>query len=181
MDPFDPDYVIITDAWNMKPILAEAVRGYPYFLRFQAQECLCPLNNLRLLASGPEQLEQCPRNHSRRPCSVAAAWPSAASIRERSISGNAPWPGSARRNTTESFAGLWKRPRPCCVLNPLTGDTAGAPRPPRCALYRGAWTRPRFPGRRPTLRGTVGTDAPVKTLFMAAVAGEFIKGVPHRP
>jgi hypothetical protein len=24
--------VIITDSWNMKPLLAEAVRGYPYFL-----------------------------------------------------------------------------------------------------------------------------------------------------
>ena len=59
---FDPDYVIITDAWNMKPLLAEAVAGYPYFLRFQAQECLCPLNNLRLLASGPENVEQCPKN-----------------------------------------------------------------------------------------------------------------------
>jgi hypothetical protein len=31
---FDPDYVIITDAWNIKPILAEAVDGYPYYLRF---------------------------------------------------------------------------------------------------------------------------------------------------
>ena len=28
----------------------------------QAQENLCPLNNLRLLADGPEQVEQCPRN-----------------------------------------------------------------------------------------------------------------------
>ena len=50
---FDPDYVIITDAWNIKPILAEAVEGYPYYLRFQALECLCPLNNLRLLAQSP--------------------------------------------------------------------------------------------------------------------------------
>jgi hypothetical protein len=31
---FDPDYVIITDAWNMKLILAEAVEGFPYYLRF---------------------------------------------------------------------------------------------------------------------------------------------------
>ena len=53
VDAFAPDYVLITDAWNMKPILAEAVRGYPYLLRFQAQECLCPLNNLRLLLGRP--------------------------------------------------------------------------------------------------------------------------------
>ncbi len=62
VDPFAPDYVLITDAWNMKPILAEAVRGYPYLLRFQAQECLCPLNNLRLLLGGPGEFAQCPRN-----------------------------------------------------------------------------------------------------------------------
>jgi hypothetical protein len=62
VDSFDADYVIITDAWNMKPLLAEAVEGYPYFLRFQAQECLCPLNNLRLLASSSENVEQCPKN-----------------------------------------------------------------------------------------------------------------------
>ncbi len=62
VDAFAPDYVIITDSWNMKPLLAEAVRGYPYLLFYQAQENLCPLNNLRLLATGPNQVEQCPRN-----------------------------------------------------------------------------------------------------------------------
>ena len=29
---FGPDYVIITDAWNIKPILAEAVEGCPFGL-----------------------------------------------------------------------------------------------------------------------------------------------------
>jgi hypothetical protein len=33
-----------------------------YYLLYQAQENICPLNNLRLLASGPNQVEQCPRN-----------------------------------------------------------------------------------------------------------------------
>ncbi|MGP0067525.1 MAG: glycosyltransferase, partial [Isosphaeraceae bacterium] len=63
VEDFEPDYVVITGAWNMKPLLAEAARGYPYFLLMQAQENLCPLNNLRLLATGPEQVEQCPRNY----------------------------------------------------------------------------------------------------------------------
>ena len=49
MREFDPDYVLITDSWNIKPLLAEAVADYPYVLRFQAMECLCPLNNVRLL------------------------------------------------------------------------------------------------------------------------------------
>lgn len=56
VDGFDPDYVIITDSWNMKPVLAQAVRDYPYLLRLQASECLCPLNNLRFLPDG----RQCP-------------------------------------------------------------------------------------------------------------------------
>ena len=62
VDSFAPDYVVISDTWNMKPHLAEAMRGYPYYLLMQAQECLCPLNNLRLLGIGPTKVEQCPRN-----------------------------------------------------------------------------------------------------------------------
>lgn len=59
VDAFAPDHVIITDSWNMKPLLAEAVRGYPYILRFQAMECFCPLNNVRLLAD-ETGVRQCP-------------------------------------------------------------------------------------------------------------------------
>ncbi|MDB5336756.1 MAG: mshA 4 [Planctomycetaceae bacterium] len=62
VDEFAPDYVIITDSWNFKPLLAEAVRGYRYFLRLAALECLCPLNNVRLLVNAQEQLTSCP-NH----------------------------------------------------------------------------------------------------------------------
>src|SRR5207237_227493 len=46
VDAFAPDCVLITDSWNMKPHLADALRGYPTLLRFQALECLCPLNNV---------------------------------------------------------------------------------------------------------------------------------------
>jgi glycosyltransferase involved in cell wall biosynthesis len=59
VDAYGPDQVIITDSWNMKPMLAEAVRGYPYILRFQGMECLCPLNNVRLLADGGRGFRQC--------------------------------------------------------------------------------------------------------------------------
>ena len=62
MEAFNPDYVVICDAWNMKPLLAEAVRAYRYFLLFQGQENICPLNNIRLLAQGPDRVDQCPRN-----------------------------------------------------------------------------------------------------------------------
>jgi glycosyltransferase involved in cell wall biosynthesis len=59
VDAFGPDYVLITDSWNMKPLLAEAVRGYPTILRFQAMECLCPLNNVRLLPEPGGHSRQC--------------------------------------------------------------------------------------------------------------------------
>ena len=62
VDAFGPDYVVISDTWNMKPHLAEATRGHPTILLMQAQECLCTLNNLRLLGIGPVKAEQCPRN-----------------------------------------------------------------------------------------------------------------------
>jgi glycosyltransferase involved in cell wall biosynthesis len=57
---FDPDHVIITDSWNIKPLLAEAVRDYPCILRLQALECLCPLNNVRLLIDEGGEFRQCP-------------------------------------------------------------------------------------------------------------------------
>lgn len=56
---FQPDYVIITDSWNMKPVLAQAVDDVPYLLRLQALECLCPLNNIRLLPDGNGGVRQC--------------------------------------------------------------------------------------------------------------------------
>jgi glycosyltransferase involved in cell wall biosynthesis len=62
VDALQPDYVIITDSWNSKPLLAEAVHGYPYILRFQAMECICPLNNVRLLPQSDGRVSQCRLN-----------------------------------------------------------------------------------------------------------------------
>lgn len=61
VDAFGADNVIITDSWNMKPVLAEAVREYRYFLRLAALECLCPLNNVRLLFERRSGFSACPR------------------------------------------------------------------------------------------------------------------------
>ena len=66
VDEFAPDFVIITDSWNTKPLLAEAVADYPYFLRLAALECLCPLNNVRLLFAD-HNLVQCLRNQLAEP------------------------------------------------------------------------------------------------------------------
>ncbi|MFO0899238.1 MAG: glycosyltransferase family 4 protein [Pirellulales bacterium] len=58
----DPDFVLITDAWNTKPLLAEAAVDFAYVLRIDAQECLCPLNNIRLRPSSNGSPTQCNRN-----------------------------------------------------------------------------------------------------------------------
>ena len=56
---FQPDAVIVTDSWNTKPMLATAVSEFPYFLRLAALECLCPLNNVRLIPGRGGQPIQC--------------------------------------------------------------------------------------------------------------------------
>lgn len=63
----NPDHVVITDSWNFKPHLAKAVAGYSYFLRMQAQELLCPLNNLRLLPAADGPPTQCPADQLSQP------------------------------------------------------------------------------------------------------------------
>jgi glycosyltransferase involved in cell wall biosynthesis len=60
VDDLAPDYVIISDSWNFKPHLADAVRDRPFLLNFQAMECLCPLNNVRLLLEPGGRFRQCP-------------------------------------------------------------------------------------------------------------------------
>src|SRR5262249_26049506 len=60
LDAFGPDYVLLTHSWNMKPLLAEALRGHRVILRLQAMECLCPLNNVRLLPGPDGGAAQCP-------------------------------------------------------------------------------------------------------------------------
>lgn len=62
VDEFDPDWVVLTDSWNMKPLLAAAAGGRPYVLRLQALECLCPLNNVRLLPGTAGAPRQCTRH-----------------------------------------------------------------------------------------------------------------------
>lgn len=59
VDSFKPDAVIVTDSWNSKGLLASAVSAYPYFIRLAAMECICPLNNVRLLADRDTGIRQC--------------------------------------------------------------------------------------------------------------------------
>ncbi|WP_417850309.1 glycosyltransferase [Thalassoglobus sp.] len=64
---FSPDAVIVTDSWNTKPLLCEAVADFPYFIRIAALESLCPLNNVRLLVDDQNQPQQCALNQLAEP------------------------------------------------------------------------------------------------------------------
>jgi glycosyltransferase involved in cell wall biosynthesis len=49
VEAFSPDIVLISDSWNTKVVLLEALEEWPCFLRFHAAELLCPLTNIRFL------------------------------------------------------------------------------------------------------------------------------------
>ncbi len=64
---FSPNAVIVTDSWNTKPLLCEAVAAFPYYIRIAALESLCPLNNVRLLVDEQHQPQQCELNQLSEP------------------------------------------------------------------------------------------------------------------
>jgi glycosyltransferase involved in cell wall biosynthesis len=72
VDEFNADWVVLTDSWNMKPLLAGAAGGRPYVLRLQALECLCPLNNVRLLPGADGRPRQCNRHQLATPDACAS-------------------------------------------------------------------------------------------------------------
>jgi glycosyltransferase involved in cell wall biosynthesis len=174
VDRFGPDYVIIADSWNMKPILAEAVAQYPYFLRFQAQECLCPLNNLRLLASGPSTIEQCPQSQLATPevcrkCLIDRGHQSGMLHQwERELAGvgSADYDGCLRRSLQNAEAVLVLNPLVGAMLEPYARRVRTVPWGMDPARF--PWPPPEEPRR--------DADNHSAVLFMAAVAGEFIKG-----
>jgi hypothetical protein len=181
IDTFGPDYVIITDAWKMKPFLAEAVRGHRYFMLYRAQENICPLNNLRLLATGPDHVEQRPRNQLAT-SDVCCRWvaergrQSGALYRaERELAGvgTREYDQKLRASLSEAEDVLVLNPIIAAMLEPYSSRGRIVARPSRPCLPTGRMpvpqSRPSFPtGRTPPATKT--------TLFMAAVAGEFIKG-----
>jgi glycosyltransferase involved in cell wall biosynthesis len=195
VDAFAPDHVIITDSWNMKPLLAEAVRGYPYMLLYQAQENLCPLNNLRLLAMGPNRVEQCPRNQLATPdvcCRCLAERGSQSGSlhrveRELAGVGTRAHYDKLRQSLSEAEAVL--------VLNPVI-EAMLQPYASQVRVVPWGMDSARFPWPVHEGAGTVGRPAVVEaggivshspnvrpaanahhaTLFMASVAGETIKG-----
>lgn len=129
-----PDLVLITDAWNAKPLLAEAVAEFPYVLRFDALECICPLNNIRLLPVQPK-LEQCHLSQLSTPDTCAQCvrkWSSTSGLRhevERTLSGVAEPTYHARllKALREAWAVMAVNPTIATLLEPYSGRVLSVP------------------------------------------------------
>jgi glycosyltransferase involved in cell wall biosynthesis len=170
---FAPDYVIVTDSWNFKPLLAEAVGAYPYFLRLAAQECLCPLNNVRLLVDGPDQFSACPRNQLAtadlcRQC-VATRQRQSGSLHqaERALSGY----GTAAYD--EKLRRAFANAEGVLAVNPLIA-AAVSPFAKAAHVVPSGFDPERFPWPWPQ-----DQNAPTRTkatIFFAGLVNEYMKG-----
>ena len=166
---------MITDAWNMKPLLAEAMRGYPIFLLYQAPGEPLPAQQPPAAGRGAGPGRGSARGTSLpRPRFATAASPSAGIIPGRCTRraalagvGTAEYDRKLRRSLQEAEAVL--------VLNPHDGGDAGAVSPEPCS-GRPLGPRPGAVSLAAARRAERTVAGQVATLFMAAVAGEFIKG-----
>ncbi|MEX2121002.1 MAG: glycosyltransferase [Pirellulales bacterium] len=174
VDAFDPDVVIITDAWNMKPVLAEALGEYPYLLRQQALECLCPLNNLRLLFDGAGRVTQCPKHQLAAPGDCRACLESrghqsgALHQMERSLA------GVGSQSYDERLRRAFAQAEAVLVLNPLV-EAMIAPYAQRVRIVTWGMDPVRFPWPWPD-EPIAQPNKRVRTLLMAGVIDEVIKG-----
>jgi glycosyltransferase involved in cell wall biosynthesis len=190
VDRFEPDYVIITDSWNFKPLLAEAVRGYRYFLRLAAQECLCPLNNVRLLVDEQGRPSACPRHQlatsgACRRC-VGQRQHQSGNLHqaERKLAGygTADYDEKLRRTFAEAEAVL--------AVNPLIAAAVG-PYAKAVHVVPSGFDPDRFPCPfefPPLSKGGTGGVAPLRTtitsntqphrlrIFFAGLVDEYMKG-----
>ncbi len=179
VDSIGPDYVVITDTWNMKPQLAEAMEGYPTILIQQAQECICPLNNLRLLGIGPVKPEQCTRNQLATPgfCDQCLKERGGRSGPLHQVERALAEVGTAEYELLLHRA--YQKAAAVLVLNPITAAML-EPFANRVRIVPWGIDPARFPwpasGDRDSAPGEDSGDKRVATLFMAAVAGETIKG-----
>jgi glycosyltransferase involved in cell wall biosynthesis len=174
VDAFGPDYAIITDSWNMKPLLAEAVRGYPTILRFQALECFCPLNNVRLLPEPGGRFRQCPLHQFANPdlCArcVGERGHLSGSLHqaERALSGvgTPEYHQRLLRAVREAVAVL--------VVNPLH-EAMLSPYSDRVRVVTAGMDPARFPWPWPD-EPAPREGPPVRSIFFAGLVDEVMKG-----
>jgi glycosyltransferase involved in cell wall biosynthesis len=170
VDRFDPDHVIITDSWNIKPHLADAVRGYPYILRFQAMECICPLNNVRLLMDDGGRARQCALHQLANPKQCVECVSKRAHMSgplhqtERALSevGTPAYHELLLRAFGEAEAVLVVNPLHEAMLSPYTTQVR---------VVTAGMDPARFPWPRPTRQNNGKV-----VLFFAGLINEFMKG-----
>ena len=170
---FDPDYAIIADSWNFKPLLAEAVAGIPYFLRLQALECLCPLNNVRFILED-STIHQCDRNQLSHPdaCRHCLRLRGSSSgglhQAERQLAGV----GTEHYDLTLRRAFL--RAQAVLVVNPVT-EAIVSPHACRVRVITAGMDPARFPWT-DAPGPPRGKIPPAKRLLFAGLESELIKG-----
>ncbi|OWK38135.1 Exopolysaccharide biosynthesis glycosyltransferase EpsF [Fimbriiglobus ruber] len=174
IDQIDPDWVILTDSWNLKPLMAEVAGGRPYILRLQALECLCPLNNVRLVPDDGGRLVQCTRHQLATPgecrrCVRSKDYFSGELHRaERELSGV----GTAGYQTALFRA--FEQARAVLVVNPLTAAMI-EPYARDVRVVTSGMDPDRFPWPFPAERLPAGTPGVVRILF-AGLTDEWTKG-----
>lgn len=173
VDAFDPDTTIVTDSWNFKPLLARAAGPRPYLLRLQALECLCPLNNVRLLPRVDGPPGQCSRNQLADPAACrdcVRRWDDFSGDlhrADRELAGvdGPEYAGRLRRAFAEARAVLAVNPESAALVRPFAREvrvvTAGMD-PARFPRPGGEPFPPPTPGK---LR-----------IAFAGLTGEWIKG-----
>jgi glycosyltransferase involved in cell wall biosynthesis len=178
VDGFAPDYVIITDSWNFKPLLAEAVRHYPYLLRLQAMECICPLTNVRLLIDENGQPQQCQRQQFAEPeaCRRCVGERGAQSGRlhqlERALS------GVGTRAYHERLLRSFREAEAVLVVNPLTAAIV-APFCKQVRVVTAGMNSRRFPPgpkQKPLEAKSPSPTGHRIQLFFAGIVEEYMKG-----
>ncbi|MBI1349396.1 glycosyltransferase [bacterium] len=171
VEHWQPDHVIVTDSWNFKPHLASALSGYSYFLRLAAQECLCPLNNVRLLGDGQGGWQSCPRQQLATPEACQAClqqrgrWSGSLHQAERELAGvpEADYPTVLRRAFRDATGVL--------VVNPLIAENV-KPFAERVHVLPSGFAADRFPAPAPV---PMKPERPLRLLF-AGLVDEVMKG-----
>jgi glycosyltransferase involved in cell wall biosynthesis len=175
VDDFAPDYVVITDTWNFKPIMAEALRGYRFFLRMAALECLCPLNNVRLLIGNEGKPSACPRQQLATPSTcrdcVASQGQYSGSLHqaERALSGFGT--GEYSEKLMRAFA----EAEGVLVVNPLIA-TMVAPFARAVHVVPSGFDPARFPWPWPEDSPRTVSEPRRARLIFAGLVNEYMKG-----
>jgi glycosyltransferase involved in cell wall biosynthesis len=168
---YGPTRAIITDSWNTKPLLADALAEWPFLLRFQALECLCPLNNIRLLPDEVRGVRQCSLHQLATPddcrTCVGRLGNHAGSLHqiERAVAGY----GSAEYDRT--LRRVLKKAHAVLVVNPLM-EAMLAPYASRIVVCPAGMDPERFPLPAEPPAAPNG----IKRILFAGLVHEFIKG-----